>query len=112
LDLYAFGGQERQKPRYFDDATGHYGFGNPAATFTAATCTTEGGVCVPNLRKVEQVTVGAWEKPFTGSFGQIRVGVQYSHTKLTGFSGRSGYVPKTSEDMVFTSFRYYLPTPD
>ncbi|MDB5447481.1 MAG: hypothetical protein JWQ97_2798 [Phenylobacterium sp.] len=112
LDLYVLGGEEREKSRYFNDPTGHYGFGNPAATFTAATCTTEGGVCVPNLRKVQQITVGAWQKAFTGSFGQIRVGVQYSHTKLTGFSGLGGYAPKTAEDMVFTSFRYYLPTPN
>jgi hypothetical protein len=112
LDVYVFGGEERQKSKHFDDPSGHYGYGNPAASFTAAGCTTEGGVCVPNIRKVAQVTVGAWQKAFTGSFGQIRLGVQYSHTKLTGFVGREGYVPKTSEDMVFTSFRYYLPTPN
>jgi hypothetical protein len=111
LDLYLFGGEERQKSKFYDNATGHFGYGNPAATFTEAGCTTEGGTCSPNIRKVSQVTVGAWQKAFTGSYGQIRLGVQYSHTWLTAFAGRDGFVPKTSEDMVFTSFRYYMPTP-
>ena len=111
LDLYLFGGEERQKSKYYDNTAGHFGYGNPAATFTEAGCTTEGGTCSPNIRKVSQITVGAWQKAFTGSYGQIRLGVQYSHTRLTDFPGRDGFVPKTSEDMVFTSFRYYLPTP-
>jgi hypothetical protein len=111
LDLYVFGGEERQKAKFYDTATGFFGFGNPAATFTAASCTTEGGICVPNIRRVEQITSGLWYKPFTGSFGQIRVGLQYSHTKLTGFRGVGGFEPTTDDDMVFTSFRYYLPSP-
>lgn len=111
LDVYLFGGEERQKSKFYDDGAGHFGYGNPAASFTRAGCTTEGGTCSPNIRKVSQVTVGAWQKAFTGSYGQIRLGVQYSHTWLTGFSGRDGFVLKTSDDMVFTSFRYYLPTP-
>ncbi|MGH6963198.1 MAG: hypothetical protein ACREE0_01810 [Phenylobacterium sp.] len=111
LDFYLFGGEERQKSKFYDNAAGHFGYGNPAATFTETGCTTEGGTCSPNIRKVSQITVGAWQKAFTGSYGQIRLGLQYSHTRLTGFSGRDGFVPKTSDDMVFTSFRYYLPTP-
>jgi hypothetical protein len=48
----------------------------------------------------------------------VRVGVQYSHTDLyafpgvagsnsAGFPAGAGVQPKTSDDMVFTSFRYY-----
>jgi hypothetical protein len=109
LDIYVLGGQERQDRQFYDLGTGTFGFGNPAATFTAATCTTEGAICVPNLRKLTQITAGAWHKPFTGPYGQVRVGLQYSHTSLRGFSGTGGFIPKTSDDMVFASFRYYLP---
>ena len=109
LDVYVYAGEERQDRQSYDLGGNHFGFGNPAATFTAAGCTIEGGICTPNLRKISQITAGAWHKPFTGTWGQIRIGVQYSHTKLTGFSGADGFVPKTSADMIFTSFRYYLP---
>lgn len=112
LDVYVFGGQESQSAKFYNNAVGRFGYGNPEATFTATSCTTEGGVCVPNIRRVSQITAGLWQKAYTGSFGQIRLGLQYSHTKLTGFSGGDGFVPKTNEDMVFTSFRYYLPTAD
>jgi hypothetical protein len=112
LDLYVFGGREQQSSKFFAAGASQFGFGNPAATFTATSCNTEGGVCSPNLRRVTQITAGAWQKAYTGSFGQIRIGLQYSHTKLTGFSGVDGFIPKTNEDMVFTSFRYYLPSAD
>jgi outer membrane murein-binding lipoprotein Lpp len=107
LDLYIFGGEERQQRRFFDDATGHYGFGNPAATFTEANCSTEGGVCVPNLRSVSEITLGFWRKAYTGPYGQIRFGVQYAHTRLSAFAGADGFAPETSDDMVFASIRYY-----
>lgn len=109
LDLYAFAGEERQSRRAYDAAGGHFGFGNPAASFTPAGCTTEGGVCTPNLRKVSQLAAGVWRKAYAGDFGQVRVGLQYSHTRLSGFSGAAGFAPRTSDDMVFTSLRYYLP---
>ena len=111
LDLYVFGGQERQTARFFDDSTGHYGLGNPAATFTEDSCTTEGGVCAPNLRQVRQVSVGAWHKPYVGAFGQVRLGLEYSHTWVSGFPA-GDFAPRTSEDMVFASFRYYPPVLD
>ena len=107
LDLYLFGGQEREDSQISTLGATNYGFGNLANTaFTAAGCTTVGGSCSATVRSVGQLTAGFWDKPYTGPFGQIRIGLQYSHTRLEGFAG-GGYTPKTSEDMVFTSFRYY-----
>jgi hypothetical protein len=107
IDLYLFGGEEREDSQISHAGTASFGFGNLANTvFTAAGCTTVGGACSATVRDVQQVTGGIWDKAFTGSFGQIRIGLQYSHTWLNAFSG-GGYTPKTSEDMVFTSFRYY-----
>jgi hypothetical protein len=107
LDLYLFGGDERENSRISTFAGANFGFGNLGNTvFTAAGCTTVGGACSATVRDVGQVTAGFWDKAYTGSFGQIRIGVQYSHTRLEGFSG-GGYTPKTSDDMIFTSFRYY-----
>ncbi|HEX4709830.1 hypothetical protein [Phenylobacterium sp.] len=107
LDLYLFAGQEREDSQISALGTANYGFGNLNNTiFTAAGCTTVGGSCSATVRQVSQVTAGLWDKAYTGSFGQIRLGLQYSHTQLEGFSG-GGYTPKTSDDMIFTSFRYY-----
>jgi hypothetical protein len=36
----------------------------------------------------------------------VRIGVQYSYTRLKAFAGVGG-APRTSDNMVFTSFRYY-----
>jgi hypothetical protein len=107
VDLYLFGGQERESAQISSVGASNFGFGNLTnAVFTSAGCTTVGGACSATVRSVAQITGGIWDKAFTGSFGQIRLGLQYSHTWLDAFSG-GGYTPKTSEDMVFTSFRYY-----
>jgi hypothetical protein len=108
-DFYVFGGGEYQTARYFDAAGGHFGYGNPSANLTETSCTTEGGVCAPNIRRVQQITGGFWHKLYTGSFGEVRVGAQYSHTEVKAFAGSTNYAPATSDDMVFTSFRYYPP---
>jgi len=54
-----------------------------------------------------QLAGGFWDKVYQGSYGQVRVGVQYSYTELTAFSGMTGGQPKTNDSMIFTSFRYY-----
>ncbi len=107
IDLYLFGGEERENDRISTVGTTNFGFGNLANTvFTSAGCTSIGGSCSATVRSVAQITGGIWDKAFTGPYGQIRIGLQYSHTWLDAFSG-GGYTPKTSADMVFTSFRYY-----
>ncbi|HEX3367551.1 hypothetical protein [Phenylobacterium sp.] len=107
VDLYVFYGDERENSKISTLGTANFGFGNLANTiFTSAGCTTVGGTCSATVRDVSQITAGLWDKAFTGSFGQIRIGLQYSHTKLEAFSG-GGYTPKTTDDMIFTSFRYY-----
>lgn len=107
-DLYVFGGQEKENQQISSFGGVNFGYGNLNGTnFTAAGCKTIGGACSATVREIDQVTGGLWDKAFTGPYGQIRIGVQYSHTWLEGFAGTNGYKPKTSDDMVFTSFRYY-----
>jgi hypothetical protein len=107
VDIYLFGGQERESSQISTVGATNYGYGNLANTaFTSAGCTTVGGACPATVRSVAQITGGLWDKAYTGSYGQIRLGLQYSHTWLDAFSG-GGYTPRTSADMVFTSFRYY-----
>ena len=120
LDVYVFGGGEFQGREAYNPTVGttllHLGYGNPNATLGG--CFTELASCSPDTKSIDQVTVGFWDKLWTGSFGQVRVGVQYSHTDLKAFAGLAGsntagfaptatVRPTTSDDMVFTSFRYY-----
>jgi hypothetical protein len=108
LDIYLFGGEEKEDSQISTVGTTSFGFGDLAGTnFTAGACKTIGGACSATARQVDQITAGFWDKAFTGPYGQIRIGLQYSHTWVGGFAGPNGFAPQTSEDMVFTSFRYY-----
>jgi hypothetical protein len=120
LDVYVYGGEEIQGKESSNPVVGattlHLGYGNPLATLS--NCFVELASCSPDTKQISQVTVGFWDKLWTGKFGQVRFGVQYSHTDLTAFPGVAGtntlgllptavVRPATSDDMVFTSFRYF-----
>ena len=77
------------------------------------------GNCTGDIRRVIEGTVGFWYRFYNGPRGRIQAGAQYSNyirdafsgvgaTGLPGGFGVSGE-PHADENMVFTSFRYYLP---
>jgi len=74
------------------------------------------GTCTGDLRNIQEGTVGFWHKPYQGPKGGLRWGIQYSYLVRNGWSGSGGLPagtpgisPKAVDNMVFTSFRYYLP---
>jgi hypothetical protein len=101
------------------------GYGNPAANNSG--CSTEnspvnqltpnaGGTCAGDPRIVIEGTLGFWHKLYQGPKGGFRWGIQYSYLTKTGWSGNGGLAPgsagispKAVDNMVFSSFRYYLP---
>ncbi len=101
------------------------GYGNIAANNTG--CSTEnppsnqltpsaGGTCAGDIRLIQEGTVGFWHKMYQGPKGGLRWGVQYSYLTKSGWSGSGGLAagaggisPKAVDNMVWTSFRYYLP---
>src|ERR1700722_7368867 len=104
--------------------TGIGGYGSPFANNTG--CSTEtapinqldptaGGTCAGDTRVIWEGTLGFWHKIYTGSKGGLRWGIQYSYITRTGWSGNNnvptvpGIGPKAVDNMVFTSFRYYIP---
>ncbi|HEX4181635.1 MAG TPA: hypothetical protein VHY34_00035, partial [Caulobacteraceae bacterium] len=105
LDVYVFGGEEHESRVATTIGANHFGFGSPFANL--ANCNVEGGTCAPNIQLMTQVTGGFWDRVYQGSYGSVRVGVQYSWTELNSFSGTGGLAPKTNDSMIFTSFRYY-----
>lgn len=72
------------------------------------------GTCVGNNKDVQEGTVGYWFKFYAGSKGQLRQGIQYSHFTRNLWSGAGGATNPSggaqgSDNIVETSFRYYLP---
>jgi hypothetical protein len=99
------------------------GYGSPFANNSG--CGTEnaptsqlipsgGGTCAGDTRLVVEGTLGFWHKLTQGPKGSLRWGIQYSYFERLGWSGNNntagpGISPKGVDNMVWTSFRYYLP---
>ena len=107
VDVYAYGGTEQVGRRYYDYDKKAYGYGNPLYSNTA--CEEELGpssACVANTSGIIQGTVGAWWRFEQGPYGTMQAGPQYSYTHRSIYSG-VGPTPKTDENMMLLSFRYY-----
>jgi hypothetical protein len=105
--------------------TGIGGYGNFAANNSG--CGTEGvpvndfnpssgANCAGDIRLIQEATVGFWYKFYQGPKGRFQFGVQYSYLAKDAWSGTGGVPtggsaisPKGIDNMVWTSFRYYLP---
>jgi hypothetical protein len=99
------------------------GYGSPFANNSG--CSTEnppsnqltpsgGGTCAGDTRVVMEGTLGFWHKITQGPKGGLRWGIQYSYFTRSGWSGNNGTTgagisPKAVDNMIWTSFRYYLP---
>jgi hypothetical protein len=105
--------------------TGIGGYGNFAANNTG--CATEGvpvndfnpssgANCAGDIRIIQEATLGFWHKFYQGSKGRLQWGIQYSYIAKDAWSGTGGVAtggtaisPKGIDNMVLTSFRYYIP---
>ena len=100
------------------------GYGSPFANNSG--CSTEnppsndltpsgGGTCAGDTRVIFEGTLGWWHKIYDGKRGGLRWGLQYSYLTRTGWSGNNnvatavGIAPRAVDNMVLTSFRYYIP---
>jgi hypothetical protein len=103
------------------------GYGSPFANNTG--CNVEGipssgitpssgGTCAGDTRWIGEGTFGFWHKFYQGPKGGLRWGIQYSYFTRSGYSGNNGtpgkattigIQPHAVDNMVWTSFRYYIP---
>jgi hypothetical protein len=100
------------------------GYGSPFANNSG--CSTEvaptnqstpgiGGTCAGDIRNIYEGSVGFWHKFYNGPKGRVQWGLQYAYFSKSGWSGNNnvltspGISPKAVDNMVWTSFRYYLP---
>jgi len=110
---------------YTTSTAGIGGYGNSKANNSG--CSTEnaptgtgtpgtGGTCAGDIRYIGEGTLGFWHKIYQGEKGRVQWGIQYSYIYKVGWSGSGGLAagapavsPKAVDNMVETSFRYYLP---
>ena len=115
LDLYVYGGEERQFAQNYGNASVYNGSGS--AFLNNAGCDTEGSTVCGNATKfIDQLTAGFWDRSYTGKFGRVQWGVQYSYSERHLFAGYGSANPATitynagpaaRENMILTSIRYY-----
>jgi hypothetical protein len=110
--------------RCADTAAG--GYGGPTANNSG--CSTElppagnsapsgGANCAGDTRYIGEGTLGFWHKIYQGEKGRVQWGVQYSYFYRNSWSGvftpatgpKVSGQPHAVDNMVWTSFRYYLP---
>jgi hypothetical protein len=126
LDLYSYAGAEYAgRTTDFDPISGKYvGYGSPffkntgcytelpPAVATGFTPTALSN-CTADTRVIMEGTIGFWYRFYNGPKGRFQYGTQYSYVTRETWVGVAG--PGTSgspsglDNMVFTSFRYYLP---
>jgi hypothetical protein len=129
LDIYFNGGVEYAYRTWFNTSAGtaisSVGYGSPF--FNNSGCSTEvtpgnqntpgtgGGTCNGDLKDLIEGTVGFWHRFYKGPKGTLQWGLQYSYLKKNVWSGNNnnptavGVKPTAIDNMVFSSFRYYLP---
>lgn len=105
IDWYAFVSDE-YLPR-------NYGYGissivNTGCFVEAVASSSTAPSCSPSTRNVEGGTTGFWYRPYKGAGGTVQYGVNYAYIVKNTWSGVGG-APRAVENVVETSFRYYLP---
>jgi len=120
IDVYFnVGAEYAGRAASFDPVSGkEVGYGAPL--FNNSGCYTEtgpgsggfapGGLssCTADTRVMIEGTAGFWHKIHSGPKGRVQWGLQYSYLDRNTWSG-SGFEPHGIDNMVFSSFRYYLP---
>jgi hypothetical protein len=130
LDVYSYVGSEYAARTYSYDPVQNLFVGYGAPTFNNSGCYTEtapgtsvivsGPVagslskCSAQTRAITEGTLGFWYRLHNGARGRYQWGMQYSYVTRQTWSGTAPVgapsgAPEGLDNMIFTSFRYYLP---
>jgi len=130
LDIYAYGGGEYAGRAAYVNAAGKgVGYGSPLLNNfgcffeqlpTNQNTPTAPANCQGDIRNDLEGTIGFWHRIWSGPQGRLQWGIQYSYfTRNSWAAVGTGTVngatvttngsPTGIDNMVFTSFRYYLP---
>jgi hypothetical protein len=116
FDVYLnYGGEYAQRTLYTSSTGTLVGYGRPGSLSSpcvepppGAGGFAPGSSCKGDTRLLQEGTIGFWYRIYNGPYGRLQLGPQYSYV-LRSTWGFHGIEPKATENMFFTSFRYYLP---
>uniref|UniRef100_E6QMN6 Uncharacterized protein n=1 Tax=mine drainage metagenome TaxID=410659 RepID=E6QMN6_9ZZZZ len=119
LDVYYYyGGDYAGRAAYLNTSGQPVGYGSPL--FSNSGCNTEtppssspygpGSLssCTGDTRALTAHDVGFWYSFYRGSKGKLVYGMQYDYMQRKTWAGVGGQ-PEATDNMFWTSFRYYLP---
>jgi Skp family chaperone for outer membrane proteins len=122
LLLYAnYGGDYVGKTIYLSQSGAKDGYGLGEAFSgcaseplpTGPTYPASNSKCTGQTRDIQETTVGYWYDFYKGPKGRLRQGIQYSYAEKFIWDNlaltQGSVSPKGIENMVWTSFRYYIP---
>lgn len=120
-DLYFNAGGEYAGRRWQNDPVSGKAVGYGSPLFITTGCFSEtapgsgngfgfGGLsnCNADTRVIIEGSAGFWYRIYNGPKGKMQFGPQYSYVTRNSWAGTGG-TPHGIENLVFTSFRYYLP---
>ncbi len=111
-DLYIYGGDEYyDRAAYVNSAGKGVGYGSPVVDNSGCVLESPSSTqpCQAQTRTIWQVQPGFWHRFYKGSAGTLQFGMSYSYTYRNTWFGANGIQPNAIENMIMTSFRYYLP---
>jgi hypothetical protein len=111
-DFYIYGGDEYYDRASYVNASGQgVGYGSPLANNSgcAVESPTATQLCQAQTRTIWQIQPGFWRRFYKGPAGTVQFGMSYSYTYRNTWAGANSLQPKAIENMILTSFRYYLP---
>jgi hypothetical protein len=136
LDIYANLGFEYAYRTAYTGATPTVGVGYGSPLFNNSGCNKEvvpgpnpspavvpagtlspgnAAACAGDIRNIGEGTLGFWHRIYSGPKGRLQWGLQYSYLFKNTWSGNNGVptavgsAPNAHDNMVWTSFRYYIP---
>ncbi|MBZ5597300.1 MAG: hypothetical protein LAN83_03160 [Acidobacteriia bacterium] len=112
LDLYIYGGDEYYGRSAYVDANGKgVGYGSPRNDVSGCSVESPSSSqpCQAQTRTLWQIQPGYWYRFYKGPVGTMQFGMSYSYTYKNVWAASNGPLPKGVENMIMTSFRYYLP---
>jgi outer membrane protein assembly factor BamA len=84
-------------------------FGYGLKTIDNSKCFAESGFsCSANVKDLEAAATGFWYRFYKGSGGTVQYGANYVYVLKAGWSGVGG-APRGIDNIIESSFRYYLP---
>ena len=108
-DVYTYAGLEYYRQRsYINGAGAGVGYGTPGANNSGCDSDVV-GTCQAQNRTLWQVQPGFWYRFYKGPIGTVAVGMSYSFVHRSTWDGQNSISPQGHENIVMSSFRYYLP---